>query len=110
MNLFGEKIKQSNLGRIILIIGIAIVWRIILGEISWEGRTNKYAFPVIAFVFLAILSGELTRKIVRLFFKERNVPKNAMKSINEKIESNRDTETLNFSIFWSIVVLIYTVI
>jgi len=110
MYLFGEKVKQSNFGRIILIIGIAIVWRIVLGEIYWEGRTNKYAFPVIAFVFLAILFGELTRRFVRVLFKEKNISKKALKSTHNKIEDKRDLETLNYSIIWSIAVLIYTIL
>lgn len=111
MILFGKTVKESNVFRITSIIAIAIIWRILLGNDFYEGPKNPYVFPVIAYCFISILLGELTRKIFRLFRKERIDNQVFNKSdTSDPLEIKRDEDTLNFSIFWAVVFLTITII
>lgn len=111
MILFGEKVKPSNVSKITVILGLAIFWRILLGEIEFEGPKDPYIFPVIAFSFISILLGELTRRIVRIFLKDKIVSDklNELEKF-ESIEMKKDDDTLNASIMWEVIFIILTLL
>jgi len=110
MNLFGENVKQSNVPRIILLAALSVLWRILAGDF-YEGPQNKYVFPVLAFGFISVLVGELTRKIFRLFFKEKGqVVKTTDQTESEEVENGRDTDALNFSLMWAVIFILITVL
>lgn len=106
MSILGEEIKSSNLSRVTIIFIIAIIWRIYMGDTIQPKIRDPYIFPIIGFFMVAIICGELTRRLFRVFFKKGKkhhkkqkyiLPEEALKTR----ESQGDIEALNFAIFWS---------
>lgn len=98
----GENLKRANKSRAILLLVIAVAWRIVSeGDFS-DLLGDPYIYPVIGFFMVATIVGELTRKFISILpFKTTTEP------INERHKDQlEDTAALNFGIMWGFIYLL----
>lgn len=99
MMLFGEKIEKENRNKIVILLVLAILWRIEMGDKIQTSIRDSYIFPTLGFLLFALITGEITRKLYRSFRPESKI---FLYNYTEaQIEKKRDQLTLNFAIFWA---------
>ncbi len=102
MRLIGHDIKSSNFTKVIILLGIGIVWRIVMGDTLNTQIRDPYIFPVIGFLMVSVILGELTCRLYRFFVKiDNSKPKPIL-------EMQGDQEALYFGIGWGIFFILLT--
>ena len=106
MKLLGKEITLSNSSRVLILLSLGVIWRIILGDGVDLIVRDKYIFPVIGFLFLVVVLGELTRRIYRFFFVKKWGKRTKYMHPEYKLalkDKEDDLEALNYAMFWSII-------
>jgi|GEM_PF-2716081 len=108
MYFLSEKVKSQNVVRVFILIALALVWLILIKDNITSSIHGKHQYILyLGGTFVAsILSGEITRKLIRTFVPLKIKPKNKHHQItnSNKIKEDRsDIEALNFGIAWIII-------
>ena len=109
MKLLGKEITLSNSSRVLILLSLGVIWRIILGDGVDLIVRDKYIFPVIGFLFLVVVLGELTRRIYRFFFVKKWGKRTKYMHPEYKLalkDKEDDLEALNYAMFWSIILIL----
>ncbi len=113
MYLLGEFVKSSNLSRVIVLLIVAIIWRIFLGNNIEIALREPYITPVLGFLVIAVVIGELSRRLFRFFFKKRDNRQTKLMSPENRVrffKQKDETETLNIAILLSVLLTLATYI
>lgn len=106
MYFFDNRIKPQNISRVVIILVLATILKVSIGDGVDFGPRYPYVFVIFGFFIAAVIAGELSRRILRFLVPLRILPKNKHHEIENlnKIKNNKsDIEALNFGIIWSII-------
>jgi len=103
MNLLGEEVENEHVYRIVVLLVIATIWRF-FGVDTMKGTF----MPITSFALGMLILGEMLRRIVRLFVKEKEFIKGSPES--KALEKKRNNDTLNIALGFGLVCLIISLL